>query len=226
VPSGLGGIQPLSGRIGAQIEGVRLAGDLPARVIAAIEAALAKYKVDDADQECFAARFGELVAHPTSAKRAGSVGILELDSTDGRGRAHRWHTDMTFLDAYPKISVLRGVIIPPHGGDTVWANTVAAYDGMPPALKTLAENLWAVHSNLYDYAAARPHASAAAVQRYEEAFISTVLRNRTSGRPRAASNGRAVARTRAFRSPIRRLFAIGLEPRRQLHSGWSLMALR
>jgi alpha-ketoglutarate-dependent taurine dioxygenase len=68
---------------------------------------------------------GDIVAHPTSPGRAGTA-ILELDSTDGRGRADRWHTDMTFLDAYPKISVLRGVVIPPYGGDTVWANTIAA----------------------------------------------------------------------------------------------------
>jgi alpha-ketoglutarate-dependent taurine dioxygenase len=81
---------------------------------------------------------------------------------------------MTFVDAYPKISVLRGVVIPPYGGDTVWANTVAAYDGLPPALKTLAESLWAVHSNLYDYAAAKPQASAAATKQYEEVFTSTV----------------------------------------------------
>ena len=81
---------------------------------------------------------------------------------------------MTFLDAYPKISILRGFVIPPYGGDTVWANTVAAYDGLPPALKTLAESLWAVHSNLYDYAAARPQASAAATKQYEEVFTSTV----------------------------------------------------
>src|SRR5262249_2022785 len=104
----------------------------------------------------------------------GSVGILEFDSTDGRGRADRWHTDVTFIDAYPRISVLRGVVIPPCGGDTVWANTVAAYEGLPPGLKKLAENLWAVHSNPYDYAAAKPRASAAAVKHYEEVFTSTV----------------------------------------------------
>jgi alpha-ketoglutarate-dependent taurine dioxygenase len=175
-------IRPLAGRIGAEIGNVRLAGDLPEAAIAAIEAALAKYKViffrnqnhlDDAEQERFAARLGDIVAHPTSPGRAGTA-ILELDSIDGRGRADRWHTDMTFLDAYPKISVLRGVVIPPYGGDTVWANTDAAYNGLPPALKTLAEDLWAVHSNLYDYAAARPQASAAATKQYEEVFTSTV----------------------------------------------------
>jgi alpha-ketoglutarate-dependent sulfate ester dioxygenase len=172
---------PLAGRIGAQIDNIQLAGDLPDAAIAAIKAALAKYKViffrdqghlDDGGQEGFAARFGELVAHPTNPAKAGSAAILEIDST--RGRADRWHTDVTFVDAYPKLSVLRGVIIPPFGGDTLWANTVAAYDGLPAALKTLAEYLWAVHSNLYDYAAMKPEASAAAAKHYEQFFISTI----------------------------------------------------
>jgi taurine dioxygenase len=81
---------------------------------------------------------------------------------------------VTVVDAYPKISLLRGVVIPPFGGDTVWANTVAAYEGLPAGLKTLAENLWALHSNLFDYAAAKPQASAAATKQYEEVFTSTV----------------------------------------------------
>jgi len=174
-------IRPLAGRIGAQIDGVRLGGELPETTITAIKAALAKYKVifvrdqghlDDAGQERFAARLGELVAHPTNPAKVGSAAILEIDSA--RGRADRWHTDVTFVDAYPKISVLRSVVIPPCGGDTMWANTVAAYDGLPAALKTLAESLWAIHSNLYDYAALKPEASVAAAKHYEEFFISTV----------------------------------------------------
>jgi alpha-ketoglutarate-dependent sulfate ester dioxygenase len=176
-------IHPLAGRIGAQIGHIRLSGDLSDGAVAAIEAALSRYKViffrnqghlDDAGQERFAARLGELVPHPTNPVRTGSAGILELDSTSGRGRADHWHTDVTFVDAYPKISVLRGVVIPPFGGDTVWANTVAAYDGLPPALKAVAENLWALHSNLYDYAAVKPLATTAAARHFEEVFTSTV----------------------------------------------------
>jgi alpha-ketoglutarate-dependent taurine dioxygenase len=176
-------VRPLAGRIGAQIDNIRLAGDMADAAIAGIEAALSKYKViffgnqahlDDAEQERFATRLGDLFAHPTIPVRSGSAAMLELDSTGGGGRANRWHTDLTFVDAYPKISVLRGVVIPPFGGDTVWANTAAAYEGLPPALKTLAENLWAVHTNLHDYAAVRPNASAAAVKQYEDVFTSTV----------------------------------------------------
>jgi alpha-ketoglutarate-dependent taurine dioxygenase len=175
-------VQPRTVRIGAQIEGVRLGGDLSDAAIAAIEAALLAHKViffrgqshlDDAEQERFAARFGELVPHPTNPRRAGSTAILELDSTNG-GRADHWHTDVTFVDAYPKISILRAVTVPPYGGDTVWANTAAAYERLPAPLKILADNLWALHTNAYDYAASRPQATAAALKRFEEVFTSTV----------------------------------------------------
>jgi taurine dioxygenase len=157
-------IRPLAGRIGAQIDNIRLDGDMPDAAIETIEEALAQYKViffrrqghlDDAGQERFTARFGDLEAHPTRPPRSGSAAILEIDSA--RGRADRWHSDVTFVDAYPKISVLRGVVIPPCGGDTAWANTVAA-----------------LHSNLYDYAAVRPEASSAALQHYKDVVTSTV----------------------------------------------------
>jgi len=176
-------IEPLTARIGAQIDNVQLGGGLPDHIIAAVESALAKYKViffrnqghlDDAEQERFASRLGEIVLHPTVPPRSGTRAILELDSSDGGGRADRWHTDLTFIDAYPKLSVLRAVVMPPFGGDTVWANTVAAYEGLPSPLRTLAENLWAVHSNLFDYAAAKPQASAAAARYYHQVFASSV----------------------------------------------------
>jgi alpha-ketoglutarate-dependent taurine dioxygenase len=66
--------------------------------------------------------------------------------------ANSWHTKVTFVDRVPAFSVLRGVTIPPYGGNTVWANTADAYDRLPHPLKALVENLWAVHTNDYDYA--------------------------------------------------------------------------
>jgi alpha-ketoglutarate-dependent taurine dioxygenase len=58
--------------------------------------------------------------------------------------------------------------------DTVWVNTVAAYDTLPSVLSGLADQLWALHSNAYDYGATRPNATARQVQRYERIFKSTV----------------------------------------------------
>jgi taurine dioxygenase len=172
----------LTARIGAEIRNVRLSGDLPTAAIEAINALLLRHKVvffrdqshlDDAEQERFARRLGELVPHPTIGPQKGTASILELDSGRGGGRADQWHTDVTFVDAYPKISVLRGVVIPEFGGDTIWANTATAYDDLPPALKQLADGLWALHSNAYDYAV-RTRATEADRKHFDEVFTGTV----------------------------------------------------
>jgi taurine dioxygenase len=55
----------------------------------------------------------------------------------------------------------------------VWANTVAAYETLPPVLRGLADQLWALHTNVYDYNATRPNATARQAQRYETVFKST-----------------------------------------------------
>jgi len=174
---------PVAGRIGAEIAGVRLSPDLAPETVAAIRAALLKHKVvffrdqhhlSDGDQEGFAALLGSPVAHPTVPVLTGTQYILELDADRG-GRANSWHTDITFSEAYPQASVLRAVVVPEAGGDTVWANTAKAYDDLPVELKALAESLWATHSNLYDYASAKPAASEEAAKRYREVFASTVF---------------------------------------------------
>ena len=78
------------------------------------------------------------------------------------------------MDAYPKASVLRSVLAPASGGDTVWANTATAYAKLPTDLQQLADKLWAVHSNEYDYASAKPDVSAEKLERYRKVFTSTV----------------------------------------------------
>jgi taurine dioxygenase len=58
---------------------------------------------------------------------------------------------VTFVAEPPVFSVLRAVIVPPVGGDTLWCNTVAGYANLPADLKQLADGLRAVHSNGQDY---------------------------------------------------------------------------
>lgn len=170
---------PITPRIGAEIRDIRLSADLPEPTLAVLNDLLLRHKVlffrgqthlDDAGQEAFALRLGDLAPHPTQAVVKGSASILELDSSKGGGRADRWHTDVTFVPAYPKASILRGVVIPPVGGDTIWANTATAYADLPEPLAALADSLRAVHSNAYDYAAQRPKASAEDQRHYEQVF--------------------------------------------------------
>lgn len=176
-------VRRLAGRIGAEISGIKLNGALRPGDVAAIRQALLAHRVvffrdqdqfDDAAQEGFSNLLGTLVPRPTEAVRAGSMGILELDAAAGNGKADQWHTDVTFVDAYPRYSVLRAVVIPAYGGDTLWANTVAAYHDLSPELKVLAESLWAVHTNKYDYAVHHVQATAAEQAHYEKVFASNI----------------------------------------------------
>ena len=43
-------------------------------------------------------------------------------------------------------------MVPPYGGNTLIANAAAAYRDLPEPLRELADRLWAVHTNDYDYA--------------------------------------------------------------------------
>src|SRR6201996_257298 len=153
-------VTQLGGRIGARVDGVRLAGDLDAATVDEIREALLRRKViffrnqhhlDDAQQQAFAARLGTPIAHPSVEDDSAPI-ITPINSY--YGKANRWHTDVTFVANYPAASVLRAVTLPSYGGWTLWAPTAAAYEALPEPLKHLAENLWALHSNRFDYIAA------------------------------------------------------------------------
>jgi len=176
-------IRRLSGRIGAEIRDIKVGSHLTPAEVTAIRQTLLTYRVvffrdqdqlTDAEQEGFAKLLGDLVPHPTEKVKSGTMGILELDAAAGNGKADQWHTDVTFVDAYPRYSVLRAVTIPAYGGDTMWASTVAAYQDLSPALKQLAETLWALHTNKFDYAAQHAHGTAAEKAHYEKVFASAL----------------------------------------------------
>jgi alpha-ketoglutarate-dependent sulfate ester dioxygenase len=180
-------IVPLAPRIGAEVRGLRLSGALAPETFAALKQALLRHRVlfvrgqqhlDDASHEDFGRLWGDIEAHPTVPAPEGTR-FLELDSRHG-GRADSWHTDVTFRATPPQVCILRAVILPPVGGDTVWANTVAAYDHLPDDLKVIADRLWAVHGNDYDYAESRTSEGASSEelssrQKYREVFRRAVI---------------------------------------------------
>jgi taurine dioxygenase len=169
----------LGANIGARIDGVRLADDLDDETVAAINAALLEHTVifirdqhdlDDDGQLAFASRLGTpTTAHPTLSRGAS---VLPIDSR--YDKANSWHTDVTFVDRIPKASLLRAVSLPSYGGTTTWASTEAAYEQLPAPLRVLTENLWAVHTNQYDYV--REHDDheelTDTVRQYREEFVS------------------------------------------------------
>ncbi|WP_181795242.1 TauD/TfdA family dioxygenase [Streptomyces sp. WELS2] len=173
-------VRKVGGRLGAVLTGVRLGGDLPAQTVAEIRAALLEHKVvffrgqdhlDEEQHEAFGRLLGTPVAHPTVPSADGRYSF-PIDSDHG-GRANQWHSDVTFVPEYPAFSILRALVVPPYGGNTLWANTATAYAGLPQPLRRLADELHAVHSNDYDYAALRPDALPEQLARFREVFTST-----------------------------------------------------
>ncbi|MDD4866199.1 MAG: TauD/TfdA family dioxygenase [Mycobacterium sp.] len=175
-------VTKLGSRIGARIDGVRLGGDLRPAAVDEIRRALLAHRViffrdqhhlDDQRQLAFARLLGAPVGHPVARYLAGSPPIiLPIDSA--YAKATKWHTDMTFAANYPAASVLRAVTLPSYGGSTLWASTAAGYATLPEPLRLLAENLWAVHTNQFDYVNqfdyTHPEAHTDKQHAYREAF--------------------------------------------------------
>ncbi|UVJ38623.1 TauD/TfdA family dioxygenase [Arthrobacter sp. CJ23] len=149
----------LGSRIGAEIRGFDLSGELSEDTVAQIRAALNEHKAlvfreanisSDEAQVAFASHFGPLTkAHPTVASVEGEENVLPVDSENGS--ANNWHTDVTFVVNPPQASTLRSIDLPAYGGETLIASSAGAYADLPEELRNFADTLWAIHTNDYDY---------------------------------------------------------------------------
>jgi alpha-ketoglutarate-dependent sulfate ester dioxygenase len=164
--------------IGAEVQGIDLSGRLDGDTVAALRLALNRHRalvfsdvhLDDAGQQRFVNSFGPLTsAHPTVPSLDGALHVLPVDSE--RGKSNHWHTDVTFVVNPPQLSSLRSLVVPSYGGETLVADSGAAYRALPVPLARFADTLWAVHSNLYGYAVPDPLDEAAAERR--KVFTST-----------------------------------------------------
>ena len=63
-----------------------------------------------------------------------------------------WHSDWSFQHQPPSATMLYSEIIPPVGGDTLFANTADAYDDLTDDLKEEIHNIRAIHSAKLPYA--------------------------------------------------------------------------
>jgi taurine dioxygenase len=70
--------------------------------------------------------------------------LKEADETGGVFGGD-WHTDFSFLEAPPAGSILAGEVIPPYGGDTLWASSASAWEALPQALQGLLAGRDAIH---------------------------------------------------------------------------------
>lgn len=202
-------VEPSGQACGAYVRGVDLSGELDDSVIGDIRSAWLKHRVlafvdqsmDDDALERFTLRMGGFGEDPYFAPIAGREHIAailrEADETSPLF-AENWHTDWSFLPQPPAGTCLLAVDIPPVGGDTFFANQIAAFAALPDDRKAQLRALTALHSAQLAYApdgtygekdtgrsmAIRPDESARKVERHplvqrhpetgEEAIFSTL----------------------------------------------------
>lgn len=166
-------VNPLHPLFAAEMLGADLHRDPTPQLVSEVEAAMAKYAlvvlrdqaITDAEQIRFSRKFGPLELPPHMGMKPGALRpriapeMYDVSNLDEKGdflpqeslrlasnRANEeFHTDSSFNSLPTKWSLLSARIIPPEGGDTLFADTRAAFDELPADLKRKACSAVAEH---------------------------------------------------------------------------------
>jgi taurine dioxygenase len=156
-------VTPSGQSCGATVTGVDLSGELTEQLVADIRAAWLQHKVlafagqqmDDDALERFTIAMGGFGEDPFFAPIKGRQNIAailrEADETSPLF-AENWHSDWSFLAQPPSGTCLLAVDIPPTGGDTLFANQIAAFNALTPERQEFLRGLTAIHSAQLAYA--------------------------------------------------------------------------
>lgn len=150
---------PQSPCLGAEIRGVDLAVPMDDALRGEIERALVEYKVlffrnqsiTQAEHAAFARRFGELEVHPFLPEGEAPEVIRFAKDADVVGVENNWHSDVSWREVPSLGSVLRAYEVPTVGGDTLWTDMEAVYEGLPEDLKQEIEGRIAVHDFVHTF---------------------------------------------------------------------------
>ena len=158
-------IRPIAGALGAEIHGLDLSKPLSDVDFQQVRDALHNHLViffrdqqlTPDQHKAFSQRFGGLLEVPFIRALPGHPEILPVM----KGKAEKtkrnfgglWHSDMSYAEEPPLGSALYARVIPPYGGDTMWTNMYAAYDGLSDKLKEVLTGLRAIHSPVRSYGA-------------------------------------------------------------------------
>lgn len=162
--------EPLSSNVGIEVRGVDLA-NIDGATFKEVERAFDKHHgllfrgqtLSPDDLVAFSKRFGDLDHAPIMENGKTAVsGYPEIyivsnikDDTGkaigslGAGEAV-WHTDMSYLDNPPDISMLYALEVPPSGGDTSLCSMAAAHDELPDRLREKVRGLSIKHDGTFN----------------------------------------------------------------------------
>ncbi|MBM3485111.1 MAG: TauD/TfdA family dioxygenase [Alphaproteobacteria bacterium] len=180
----------LSPVIGAEIRGVNLAEPLDAAALGAIHRAWLDHLVIlfrgqslDADQQTrFALSFGEVELVKSSRSQSDATPhVMFISNVRDAGLRTAledgemmFHSDQCYYEFPAKATTLFAIEVPKEGGNTLFANGYAAYETLPPAIRSRLEGRKAL--NIYDYGVnptVKSAASSAEAPRFEHPVFRT-----------------------------------------------------
>jgi taurine dioxygenase len=150
-------VEPQAHGFGAGVTGLDLSRPLPPDVLAEVRAAWAAHSVIyfpdqpmDLDAlEAFTLQLGPFGEDPFIKPMPGRPKVLELRREAGETATNfgaGWHSDWSFQTAPPAGTILHAQVVPPVGGDTLYADCYRAYETLSDAMKAMLAPLRAVHS--------------------------------------------------------------------------------
>jgi len=154
-------VTPRGATLGAEISGVDLTRALTDDEVADIRRALADYKViffrnqavTSAQHVEFARNFGDLEIHPFITGNEEHPELVRFEKgADTGGFENGWHHDVTWREVPSMGAILHAIQVPPTGGDTLFADMNAAYEGLTDEWKERIEGLHAIHDYMLAFA--------------------------------------------------------------------------
>lgn len=156
-------VTPTDASCGAFVTGVDLSQELSDELVAELRAHWLEHKVlafpdqhlSNDDLVRFTRYFGDIGEDPFFGRIEGSEHIAAIQRNADEKTpifAEFFHSDWSFLEVPPAGTVLYGITIPPEGGNTLFADQVAAYESLPDELREKADQLIAIHSAELGYA--------------------------------------------------------------------------
>ena len=157
-------VRPLSHALGAEIQGVDLSQTLSNSEFDQIHRTFLekgillfrKQKITREQHIAFSRRFGELDRHDSLPRDRHPdypelLLVTNIPEKDGSPSASKytgqlWHSDLSFTLEPSMGSLLRGITIPPVGGDTMFTNMYMAYDTLSDGMKQMIEPLHGIHT--------------------------------------------------------------------------------
>lgn len=163
-------VTPSGAALGAVVRGIDLSSPLPQPMQDRLHALWMTHQVlvfpgqriSDEQHISFGRLFGDLEVHPSLAHRSSAnAEIYRVSNVDEAGelipvqdtswqylsQSWRWHTDSSFREVPSLGSILHGIRTTREGGRTAFANMVAVFDALSPAMRSTIDGLEVVHDH-------------------------------------------------------------------------------